>query len=110
MEPGHEVERLRVGLRLRNRSVDWDRVANCLRTGGHHTGPGRRFGSIVSVPGRIAQLARALPSHGRGHRFESCCAHCNLRCEPSGLQRFFVCRTALGVVRGVGRLAGRMMS
>ena len=26
--------------------------------------------------GRIAQLARALPSHGRGHRFESCCAHC----------------------------------
>jgi len=29
----------------------------------------------TDVIGRIAQLARALSSHGRGHRFESCCAH-----------------------------------
>ena len=25
--------------------------------------------------GRLAQLVRALPSHGRGHKFESCIAH-----------------------------------
>ena len=25
--------------------------------------------------GRLAQMVRALPSHGRGHRFESCIAH-----------------------------------
>lgn len=25
--------------------------------------------------GRVAQLVRALPSHGRGHKFESCRAH-----------------------------------
>ena len=25
--------------------------------------------------GRLAQLARALPLQGRGHRFESCIAH-----------------------------------
>ena len=26
-------------------------------------------------PARIVQLVRTLSSHGRGHRFESCCAH-----------------------------------
>ncbi len=27
------------------------------------------------MPGRLAQLVRALLSHGRGHRFEFCIAH-----------------------------------
>ncbi len=37
----------------------------------------RGVGTLRSFPrpGRIAQLVRALPSHGRGHKFESCCAH-----------------------------------
>ena len=36
-------------------------------------------------PGRMAQLVRALPSHGRGHRFESCYAHqvkAQVNCSP----------------------------
>ena len=34
-------------------------------------------------PGRIAQLARALLSHSRGHRFESCYAHLTrFQCGP----------------------------
>lgn len=36
--------------------------------------------------GRLAQLARALPLHGRCHRFESCSAHCVFLCFDS----FFV--------------------
>ncbi len=28
-----------------------------------------------AFPGRLAQLVRALPSHGRGHWFESSIAH-----------------------------------
>ena len=30
---------------------------------------------IIELPGRLAQLVRALPLHGRGHRFESYSAH-----------------------------------
>ena|GEM_PF-181894 len=30
---------------------------------------------ISHTSGRLVQLARTLPSHGRGHRFESCSAH-----------------------------------
>ena len=30
---------------------------------------------MVAVMGRIAQLVRALPSHGRGQRFDPSCAH-----------------------------------
>ncbi len=32
---------------------------------------------VIGLPsfGRLAQLVRALPSHGRGHKFESCIAH-----------------------------------
>jgi hypothetical protein len=30
---------------------------------------------LVSLCGRIAQLVRALASHARGRRFESCCDH-----------------------------------
>src|SRR5699024_158103 len=36
------------------------------------------FESRLHLPvslGRLAQLARALPRHGRSHRFESCIAH-----------------------------------
>ena len=33
---------------------------------------------MISRFGRLAQLARALPLHGRCHRFESCSAHCLL--------------------------------
>ena len=29
------------------------------------------------IAGRLAQLARALPPHGRGRRFDSCIAHCD---------------------------------
>ena len=32
-------------------------------------------GAIVTASGRLAQLVRALPSHGRGHWFESGIAH-----------------------------------
>jgi hypothetical protein len=32
-------------------------------------------GSLRNPHGRIAQLVRALPSHGRGPQFESVCAH-----------------------------------
>ena len=38
---------------------------------------------ILAGPGRLAQLVRALPSHGRGHRFESRIAHGELRNEPN---------------------------
>ena len=31
--------------------------------------------AIVTASGRLAQLVRALPSHGRGHWFESSIAH-----------------------------------
>ena len=31
--------------------------------------------AILAGPGRLAQLVRALPSHGRGHGFESRIAH-----------------------------------
>jgi hypothetical protein len=30
---------------------------------------------LISLRGRIAQLVRALASHARGRRFESCCDH-----------------------------------
>jgi hypothetical protein len=30
---------------------------------------------LISLCGRIAQLVRALASHARGRRFESCCDH-----------------------------------
>ena len=36
--------------------------------------------------GRIAQLVRALPSHGRGQRFDSSCAHALAR-GPSGVPK-----------------------
>lgn len=31
--------------------------------------------AFYGLSGRLVQLARTLPSHGRGHRFESCNAH-----------------------------------
>ncbi len=31
--------------------------------------------SNLQINGQLAQLVSALPSHGRGHRFESCIAH-----------------------------------
>ena len=30
---------------------------------------------LIFLSGRIAQLVRALASHARGRRFESCCDH-----------------------------------
>ncbi len=33
----------------------------------------------------MAQLVRALPSHGRGHRFESCYAHLEIVCSVGSL-------------------------
>ena len=39
--------------------------------------------AIVTASGRLAQLVRALPSHGRGHWFESSIAHTLTR-HPSG--------------------------
>ena len=35
----------------------------------------RCFGSVACRHGQLAQLVRALRSHRRGHRFESCAAH-----------------------------------
>jgi hypothetical protein len=35
----------------------------------------QRFRSLASRFGQLAQLVRALRSHRRGHRFESCAAH-----------------------------------
>jgi hypothetical protein len=39
--------------------------------------PGTELGLFASLPydAPVAQLDRALPSGGRGHRFESCRAH-----------------------------------
>src|SRR5688500_47536 len=36
---------------------------------------GSRHGIVCAAFGRLAQLVRALPSHGRGHWFESSIAH-----------------------------------
>ncbi len=33
------------------------------------------IGQNSGLPGRLAQSVRALASHARGHRFESCIAH-----------------------------------
>ncbi len=35
--------------------------------------------AMVTARGRLAQLVRALPSHGRGHWFESSIAHTDKR-------------------------------
>ena len=53
-------------------------------------GPGRVYNPPLRPvreagrTGRVAQLARALPSHGRGHRFKSCCAHSSKRRRSKG--------------------------
>ena len=43
-----------------------------------------------AFPGRLAQLVRALPSHGRGHWFESSIAHQFTRhaCRVFGVKNF----------------------
>ena len=53
---------------------------DCRRGGSGSSDPIRArprgaLSSTIRCSGRIAQSARALPSHGRGHRFESCYAH-----------------------------------
>jgi hypothetical protein len=38
----------------------------------------RVFRAGLTLFGQLAQLVRALRSHRRGHRFESCAAHCSI--------------------------------
>jgi hypothetical protein len=56
-------------------------------------------------PGRIAQLARALLSHSRGHRFESCYAH-SIRLQPVAGSRIESHQPI--TIRGFGRPRGFM--
>ena len=53
------------------------------KSGTVFSGGSRR--ALLSAPPRhapVAQLDRALPSEGRGHRFESCRVHHHLPCSP----------------------------
>lgn|GEM_PF-2693565 len=45
--------------------------------------------AMVTARGRLAQLVRALPSHGRGHWFESSIAHTEIH-PSSNRRRWFV--------------------
>ena len=60
MFPSHPIESHRVGVGTRCLCEDWV-TASPLHS--------------VAEFGRIAQLARALPLHGRCRGFESLCAH-----------------------------------
>ncbi len=55
--------------------------------------------------GRLAQLVRALPRHGRGHRFEFCVAHHASRKSGRMAGLFLLLESALR--RAVARLAGK---
>lgn len=46
-------------------------------------------------PGRIAQLARALPSHGRGPQFKSAYAHHPEPLLRQGFRRLGTCATTV---------------
>ncbi|GEM_PF-6403688 len=51
-------------------------IVRQFRDGILHSGePATTVSLCYGLSGRLVQLARTLPSHGRGHRFESCNAH-----------------------------------